>query len=76
MLEKLLDEVPNSKCTLPRSDLLTSGCLNSLAVYKSSLAKLQGDKGAILHVKELIKKLEKNDPMRTGRYQEWLAALE
>jgi hypothetical protein len=54
---------------------LTLGCLNSLAVYKSALGRLTGEKFGE-KVKVIIGRLAENDPTRKGRYKEWEMAIE
>ena len=44
-------------------------------MYKLSLARLQGVNDTA-EITEFIKILEKGDPMRAGRYQEWRLAIE
>jgi len=70
MLEELLEEVPESKCTVVSGSMLMIGCLHSISVYKLAHARLLqvdvSDK-----VNAMIAKLEKDDPQRAGRYKEW-----
>jgi hypothetical protein len=53
---------------------MNEGCLNSISVYKLALARLE-DVDVKNQVVEMISKLEKDDPMRKGRYQEWRISI-
>jgi hypothetical protein len=76
MLEELLQEVPNSKCKLFLSGFINSlGCLTSIAVYKVALARLN-NADVRNEVIEIVNKLEQDDPMRRGRYQDWRIAIQ
>lgn len=59
---------------VPRQSLLQLGCLNSIAVYKLALARLR-ETDVQKEVIDIIDRLERNDPMRIGRYKEWRAVI-
>jgi hypothetical protein len=59
---------------VPRQRFLQLGCLNSIAVYKLSLARLQKN-DVRKEVVDIIGRLERNDPMRIGRYKDWQTVI-
>ena len=44
-------------------------------MYETTLSALQKEKVSA-EVVEMVEKLEKNDPMRAGRYKDWRTAIE
>lgn len=78
MLEELLKEEPESKCMMNWKAILIVGCLFSLAVYKLALSRILGTdiSGDFEGIGDMIRKLEKGDPMRAGQYKEWRISLE
>jgi hypothetical protein len=47
----------------------------SLSIYGTALSRFRKEKVSS-GVVEMVEKLQKNDPMRAGRYEDWRTAIE